>query len=126
MNMTKNMKNKQIMENKQVTHITLGQVKQIALEVSKKFQLVNRGIYYNIIDKKTRICSIQGGDKNLVYGSFYDLIEYSYLQLIDENGLYFAWDNHGVDVTKKRKQYVYKIQYKVVELLCGYQYNTGA
>ena len=112
------------MQNEQVNQITLGQVKHIALEVSKKFELVNRGIYYNIINKKTRQCSIQGGGKNLTFGSFLNLIEYSYLQLINENGLYFAWDQHGVDVTKKRKEYLFKIHYKVVELLCGYK--TGA
>lgn len=109
-----------------IKQITLGQVKQIALEVSKKFELVNRGIYYNIIDKKTRQCSIQGGDKNLTFFRLYDLIRYSYLQLINENDLYFAWDVNGVENTNQRKEYVYKIQYKVVELLCGYQYKQGA
>ena len=114
------------MQNTQVHQITLGQVKQIALQVSKKFELINRGTYYNIIDKKTRQCSIQGGGKNLTYSSFYNLIEYAYLQLINANGLYFDWQTNGVDEANQRKLYVFKIQYKIVELLCGYQYNKGA
>ena len=109
-----------------IKQITNGQVKQIANVVAKKFELVNRFTYVNIIDKKTRQCSIQGGDKNLVFGSFYNLIEYTYLQLINEDGLYFDWCTNGVDATNQRKEYVYKIQYKIVELLCGYQYKMGA
>ena len=112
------------MQNEQVTQITLGQVKQIAFQVSKKFEFVNRGDYYNIINRKTRQCSIEGGDKNNTYGSFYNLIEHAYLQLINENAYYFMWDINGVDATNERKNYVFKIKYKVVELLCGY--NTGA
>ena len=114
------------MQNKEVKQITVGQVKQIALELSKKFELVNRGDYYNIINRKTRQCSIQGGDKNNTYGSFFNLIEQTYLQLINENAFYFMWDINGVDATNERKNYVFKIQDKVVELLCGYQYKKGA
>lgn len=102
--------------------ITLGQVKQIALEVSQKFEVVNRGTYYNIIDKKTRKCSIEGGDSNSVSGSFYSLVEYIYLKFINENGLYFDWQTYGVDVTLERKNYAFKIKDKVVELLSGYKY----
>lgn len=113
------------MKNTQVTQITVGQVKQIALEVSRKYELVNRGDYYNIINRKTRQCSIEGGDKNNTYGSFYNLIEHAYLQLINENAYYFMWDINGVDATNERKNYVFKIKDKVVELLCGYQYSKG-
>lgn len=104
------------------TQITLGQVKQIAKEVSKKYEVINRGTYYNIIDKKTRKCSIEGGSQNLVSGSFYSLIEYLYLKLINENGLYFDWQTYGVDITLERKNYAFKIKYKVVEILSGYKY----
>lgn len=104
------------------TQITLGQVKQIALEVSKKYEVVNRGTYYNIIDKKTRKCSIEGGSQNFVSGSFYCLVEYVYLKLINENGLYFDWQTHGVDITLERKNYAFKIKDKVVEILSGYKY----
>jgi hypothetical protein len=109
-----------------VKQITLGQVKQIALEVSKHYELTSNGTYYNIIDKKTRKCSIQGGDKNLTYGDFYNLIEYSYRGIIAENGLYFDWQTNGVNVSLNRKKYVYKIQSKIVEIICGFQINTGA
>jgi len=109
-----------------IKQITNGQVKQIAGAVAEKFELVNRVNYFNIINKKTRQCSIQGGSQNLVFGSFYNLIEYTYLQLINEDGLYFDWQTNGVDQANHRKEYVYKIQYKVVEILCGYQYKTGA
>jgi len=64
------------------TQITLGQVKQIALEVSQKFEVVNKGTYYNVIDKKTRKCSIEGGDSNLVSGSFIHLSNTPTLNLL--------------------------------------------
>jgi hypothetical protein len=108
--------------NNMITQITLSQVKQIALEVSQKFEVVNRGTYYNVIDKKTRKCSIEGGDSNLVSGSFYSLVEYTYLKFINENGLYFDWKTYGVEVTLERKNYAFKIKDKVVELLSGYKY----
>lgn len=104
--------------------ITLGQVKQISLEVSKKFDVVNRGTYYNVIDKKTRRCSIEGGDRNLVSYKMYCIIENAYLNFINENPLYFDWQTYGVDITLDRKNYVFKIQDKIVELLSGYN-KTG-
>ena len=109
-----------------IKQITLGQVKQIAAEVSKHYELINRGNYYNIINRKTRECSIQGGDKNLTFGNFYNIIEYSYLKLIDENGLYFDWSSYGVDTTNARKNYVFRIQDKIVELICGFNTKIGA
>lgn len=105
------------MENK----VTIGQVKQIAKLVSEKFEFVNHGSYYNIINKKTRQCSNQGGRNNLVYGHFCNLVEFEYLNMICENGLFFDWQIHGVDISNERKSYVYRIQYKVVELLCGFK-----
>lgn len=100
--------------------ITLGQVKQIALEVSKKFEIVNRGTYYNVIDKKTRRCSIEGGDTNLVSYKMYCIVENAYLKFINENALYFDWQIYGVDITLERKNYAFKIKDKIVELLSGY------
>lgn len=100
--------------------ITLGQVKQIALQVSQKFEIVNRGTYYNVIDKKTRRCSIECGDRNLVSYKMYCIVENAYLNFINENALYFDWQIYGVDITLERKNYVFKIKDKVVELLSGY------
>lgn len=102
--------------------ITLGQVKQIALEVSKKFDIVNRGTYYNIIDKKTRKCSIEGGKHNLVSYQLYCIVESAYLKFIDESPLYFDWQSYGVNTTLERKNYAFKIKDKVVEILSGYKY----
>ena len=102
--------------------ITIGQVKQIALEISENFELVNRGNYYIVIDKKTRQSSLQGGRNNLVSYSMNSVIEFTYLNLINENGNYFDWSINGVDVTKERHAYVFKIKQKIVELLCGYKY----
>jgi hypothetical protein len=104
------------------TQITIKQVKQIALSVSAKYEFVNHGTHYNIIDKKTRQSSNEGGRKNLVYGHFCNLVEYEYLNMIGENGLYFDWQKFGVEISNERKSYVYKIQYKIVELMCGYKY----
>lgn len=101
--------------------ITLGQVKQIALEVSKKFDIVNRGTYYNIIDKKTRKCSIEGGKHNLVSYQLYCMVESAYLKFIGETPLYFDWQSCGVNTTLERKNYAFKIKDKVVELLCAYK-----
>ena len=103
-----------------IKQITLGQVKQIALEVSKKYEIVNKGTYYNIIDKKTRKCSIEGGKHNLVSYNLYCIIENSYLKFINENALYFDWQSYGVNITLERKNYAFKIKDKVVELLSGY------
>jgi hypothetical protein len=101
--------------------ITLGQVKQIALEVSQKYEIVNRGNYYNVIDKKTRQCSIEGGDKNLVSHTLFCIVQSAYLKLINENALYFDWKTYGVDISLDRKHYTFKIKDKVVEILCGYK-----
>ena len=102
--------------------ITLGQVKQIALEVSQKYEIVNRGNYYNVIDKKTRQCSIEGGDKNLVSHTLFCIVQSAYLKLINENALYFDWQINGVGVTNDRRNYTFKIKDKVVEILCGYKF----
>ena len=104
------------------TQITIGEVKKIASLVSKKYELVNRDIYYNIIDKKTRQSSIEGGDKNLVSSHLYQLVEFEYLKIIGENGLFFDWQVNGVNTTLERKSYVFKIKNKIVELLCGYKF----
>lgn len=102
------------------TQITLGQVKQIALEVSKKYEIVNRGAYYNVIDKKTRKCSIEGGDNNLISYKMFCIVKNAYLKFINENAMYFDWQTYGVDITLERQNYVFKIQNKVVQLLSGY------
>jgi hypothetical protein len=115
------MKNYSNQNEKEVTRITLGQVKQIALMVSQKYEILNRGSYYNIIDKKTRKSSIECGDKNLVSYNMYCIIENAYLKFINENALYFDWKIYGVDFTIERKKYTFKIQDKVIELLSGYK-----
>ena len=103
-----------------VKQITKGQVKQIAAEISKRWNLVNRNSYYNVIDTKTGICSIEGGDKNFSSYYMYCKIEYLYLQMIGENALYFDWKINGVDTSNNRKNYVFKIKDEVVRLLCGF------
>jgi hypothetical protein len=105
-----------------ITQIKIGQVKQIALEVSKKYDLVNHGTHYNIINKKTRQSSNQGGDQNLTSYDFYCLIEFQYLKLINEKSQYFDWQMNGVGVTNDRRNYTFKIKEKVVEILCGYKF----
>ena len=104
------------------TQITIKQVKQIALLVSSNYEFVNHSTHYNIIDKKTKQSSNQGGRKNLVFADFSNLVEYAYLNMIGENDLYFDWQKFGVDVSNQRKSYVSKIKYKVVELICGYKF----
>lgn len=104
-----------------VKQITNGQVKQIALEISKRWKLQNRGTYYNVIDTKTGKSSIEGGDKNFSSYHMYCKIESMYLHLIDENALYFDWVTSGVECSLDRKNYAFKIKYKVVELICGFQ-----
>lgn len=103
-----------------VKQITKGQVKQIALEISKRWNLVNRNSYYNVIDTKTGQSSIAGGDKN--FSSYYMdcKIEFMYLQMIGETALYFDWQTNGVDISNNRKNYVFKIKDEVVRLLCGF------
>jgi len=107
--------------NTMTTQITLGQVKQIAAQVSEKFSLVNRGTYYNVIDIKTGKSSIEGGKGNLTSYFMDDLIQYLYLQMIGENGLYLDWQINGVDISNERKNYIIKIKIKIVELICGYK-----
>lgn len=104
-----------------VKQISNGQVKQIALEISKRWNLVNRGVYYNVIDTKTGKSSIEGGDKNFASYSMYCKIEMMYLKMIGENALYFDWQSNGVEVSNNRKNYVFKIKDEVVRLLCGFQ-----
>lgn len=104
-----------------VKQISIGQVKQIAFEVSKRWNLINRNSYYNVIDTKTGKSSIEGGDKNFSSYHMYCKIEFMYLQMIGENALYFDWQSNGVEVSNNRKNYVFKIKDEVVSLLCGFQ-----
>lgn len=105
-----------------VKQITIGQVKQIALEVSKRWQFVNHKIYYNCIDTKTGQESNHGGRNNFASYHFLNFVESMYLQFINENNLYFDWQRHGVKETQDRKSYVFKIKNKVVNLLCGFEF----
>jgi len=103
-----------------VKQITKGKVKQIALEISKRWNLVNRNSYYNVIDTKTGQSSIEGGNINFSSYYMYCKIEFMYLQMIGENALYFDWQTNGVDISNNRKNYVFKIKDEVVRLLCGF------
>ena len=107
-----------------IKRITHGQVRVIALEISKRWNLSNRGSYYNVTDTKTGQSSIEGGDKNFSSYYMYCQIEYIYLQMIEENALYFDWQSNGVEVSNKRKNYVFRIKDEVVKLLCGFDSNN--
>lgn len=106
--------------------ITQGQVKQIALEISKRWKFVNYGNYYNCIDTKTNQQSISGGDYNFASYHFQNKIESQYLKLINENSLYFDWSQAGVKVTEERKMYLLKVRYKVIHILCGFVSDSSA
>lgn len=108
-------KNKGIMKT-----ITNRQVKEIAKEVSKRWRFVNHDSYYNCIDTKTGQQSNQGGDYNFASYHFMNKVEAMYLNFINENALYFDWQTNGVKETNERKSYVFRIENKVVELLCGF------
>lgn len=103
--------------------ITKGQVKQIAIELDKTFELKNHKIYYNIINKKTRRCSIEGGsDGSKVSGAFRSKIQFMYLQLINKShNQVFDWQTVGVNESNAAFSYVNKIQNGVVNLLCGFK-----
>ena len=102
--------------------ITVGQVKQIASEISKRWQFVNHSSYYNCIDTKTGQCSNQGGKYNFASYHFLNRVESMYLQLIGETALYFDWQSCGVENVNNRKNYVCRIKDEVVKLLCGFQF----
>jgi hypothetical protein len=68
-----------------IKQLTNTQIESIVTEVSKKWNVVNHGNYYKIIDKKTGQNSNEGGSKNLISYHFYDKIESMYLQLINEH-----------------------------------------
>jgi hypothetical protein len=106
------------------TQITLGQVKQIALEVSKSYELINRGTYFNCIDRKTRQSSLEGGRSNLVYAHLCGVVRSMYLSFIESDGNYFDWQLFGVQESNNRKEYLMKVEQKVVELLCGFKYQS--
>ena len=103
-----------------VKQITKGQVKQIAREISKRWNIINKNSYYNVIDTKTGQSSIEAGDKNFSSYYMYCNIEFMYLKMIGENSLYFDWQSTGVDISNNRKNYIFKIKDEVVRLLCGY------
>ena len=103
-----------------IKRITKGQVKQIALEISKRWNIVNHNTYYNVIDTKTGQSSIEGGNKNFSSYYMYCKIESMYLQMIAENAWYFDWQINGVDISHNRRTYVFKIKDEVVKLLCGF------
>ena len=101
--------------------ITVGQVKQITLDVSKRWEFKNHNSYYNCIDNKTGQQSNDGGNYNFAHYHFQNFVEYKYLQMINKNSLYLDWQTVGVDNSNSRKTYIKEIQYKVVELLCGFK-----
>ena len=104
-----------------VQQITDEQVNQIALEIGTRWNLINRGSYYNVIDTKTGQSSIAGGDKNFASYNMLCKIEMMYLQMIGENALYFDWQSNGVEASNTRKNYVFNITDEVVKILCGFQ-----
>lgn len=104
-----------------VKQITIGQVKKMALEISKRWGFVNHGTYYNCIDTKTGQQSTMGGDRNLASYHFECEVERLYLELIGENNLYFNWQSVGVNVSEARKNYVWKIKDEIVRHLCGFK-----
>lgn len=106
-----------------VKSITIGQVKQIAAEVAKSWQLVNKNDHYVVIEKATGKSSSRGDRKNLVSYHMLCKIQVLYLQMIDETPLYFAWETSGADVALSRKDYVFNIMYEVVRLLCGFTHQ---
>jgi len=105
----------------QFKRITNGQVKQIAETISKRWKFVNHGSYYNCIDTKTRQSSNQGGDYNFATLYFHHAVESEYLKLIGEQTSYLDWQMYGVPATTDRKTYIFCIEWKVIELLCGFK-----
>ena len=105
-------------KNDDMKRITIGQVKVIAKEISKRWQFVNHGSYYNCIDKKTGQESNHGGDYNFASYWFKNKVEDMYLHMIAEDTRYTR------SCTEKDKRqrwlYLYKIQKEVVRLLCGF------
>lgn len=105
---------------KNFKQITNAQVKQIAVEISKRWKFKNFGSYYNCIDTKTGQESNRGGDKNFAHYYFTNAVEFAYLKLIGEDYTYFDWQRHGVQETNDRKHYASCIAWKIEELLCGF------
>lgn len=102
--------------------ITIGQVKKIASEVSKRWKFVNHNSYYNCIDTKTGQKSNDGGDYNFASYYFDYKVECLYLEMIGENYNYLKdWQTYGVKETQERQRYMYKIQMEVIKLLCGFE-----
>lgn len=108
----------ELKQNKMTTiEITIGQVKEIAKEVSVRFEVKCKGDYYNVIDRKTRKSSIEGGDKNLTYYSFFDLIRFLTLKFSGKTSSELDWSCVGVDVSDNNQSYLFKIKDKIVELI---------
>lgn len=102
--------------------ITNGQVKQIAQIVNERFELVNYGSHYKVIDRKTNKTSHDS--RSLVSYNMDCLIEREYLKMADGDALYLDWSVSGVKESNARKNYIYLIKYKVAEILCGYKYEN--
>jgi len=96
--------------------ITIGQVKEIAKTISKRWKFVNRGSYYNCIDTKTGQQSIQGGDYNFASYWFKNKVEDMYLAMIGEDTRYTR--SCSERDKRERRQYLYRIQNEVIRLLC--------
>lgn len=109
---------------KNSNRITVAQVKEIAKEISTRWTFVNHGSYYNCIDTKTGERSNDGGDGNFASYNFICRVETLYLKMIGKDYSYFDWQSQGVDETNERKNYIFSIRDKVVELLCGFKYKT--
>lgn len=101
--------------------ITLGQVKQIANELSKSYKVENRGSYFNIIDRKTNQSSIEGGKYNLVSYKFQNIVQKMILDFCNKPHSEFDWFTVGVDISNENESYWFKVYYKVIELICGFK-----
>lgn len=105
-----------------IKRITNGQVKQIAQIVNERFELVNYGSHYKVIDRKTNKTSHDS--RSLVSYNMDCLIEREYLRFIDGDTLYLDWHTSGVEASNARKNYIYLIKYKVVEILYGFKLSN--
>lgn len=104
--------------------ITRGQVKQIALLISERYAVANRGMYYVVTDIKTKANSLE--PKSLVSYNMQCAITREVLRYSGKTYAELDHQNVGVEVARNNEDYTFEVKNEVIKLLSGFDTNSLA
>lgn len=105
------------MKTLQITHNQVNEICKIAAE---KYEVIDRTTYVNVIDKKTRQSSLEGGDYNFVTYHLRVLVEQNVLKYSNKNyNEAFDWMSVGVNTQNDNFNYVTKVYREVIKRIAN-------